>query len=218
MKKLLLGLFLSLSLVVNVQSQSVCASADKMNILYIGVDNPISIAAFGLNSDEVFVKLSGEGAATIVGSGSKYIVRPTQTTLAGQFCNIDVFNTKTNQKIATIPFRVKRIPDPQAQIGGKTDGKMYESEMKVQGGVVAVLQDFDFDAKCEIISYNMVSTPFQAVPSEPVNVTGAKFNLEASALILKAKPGTVFQFYDIQCKCPDESFVRKLNEITLTIK
>jgi hypothetical protein len=64
----------------------------------------------------------------------------------------------------------------------------------------------------------MVSTPFQAVPSEPVNVTGAKFNLEASVLILQAKPGTVYQFYDVKCKCPGDSAGRKLNGITLTIR
>jgi hypothetical protein len=138
MKKLFLGLFLSLALVIN--GQSVSASADKMNVLYIGVDNPVTIAASGLSSDEVFVTLSGGGGASIEGSGSKYIIRPTQQTSSANFCNIDVFNTKTNQKIASFPFRVKRIPDPQAQIGGKTDGKITEGEMKVQGGVIAVLK------------------------------------------------------------------------------
>jgi len=217
MYKLFLGLFLSLALVVN--GQSVSASADKMNVLYIGVDNPVTIAASGLSSDEVFVTLSGGGGATIEGSGSKYIVRPTQQTYSGQFCNIDVFNTKTNQKIASFPFRVKRIPDPQAQIGGKTDGKITEGEMKVQGGVVAVLQNFDFDAKCEIISYTMVSTPFQAEPSAPITVNGAaRFDGKVSALIQQAKPGTVYQFYDIKCRCPGDSAGRKLNGITLTIR
>jgi hypothetical protein len=64
----------------------------------------------------------------------------------------------------------------------------------------------------------MVSTPFQAEPSAPITVTGARFNSEASALIQQAKAGTVYQFYDIKCKCPGDSAGRKLNGITLTIR
>jgi hypothetical protein len=37
---------------------SVVVSADKMNILYIGIDNPVSIAASGIPSDKLKVSSS----------------------------------------------------------------------------------------------------------------------------------------------------------------
>jgi hypothetical protein len=64
----------------------------------------------------------------------------------------------------------------------------------------------------------MVSTPFQAEPSVPITVSGARFDGKVSALIQQAKPGTVYQFFDIKCKCPGDSAGRKLNGITLSIK
>jgi hypothetical protein len=171
-----------------------------------------------MNTADVQVSISGGGGGKITGSGSKYTVTVATPTTPGQFCNIDVINRKTGQKISSTPFRVKRIPDPQAQIGGKTDGKITEGEMKVQGGIVALLQNFDFDAKCSIQSYEMVCTPPRADASPPMVVSGPRFDAAVSGWIQKARPGAIYQFYNIKGTCPGDAAGRKLNGITLSIR
>jgi gliding motility-associated protein GldM len=64
---------------------SVTVAADKMNVFYIGVDNPISVAAAGISSNDIAVSVSGSGGGSISGSGSKYVVKATQATPANQF-------------------------------------------------------------------------------------------------------------------------------------
>src|SRR5690606_17864585 len=44
-----------------VGERSATVSADKMNVLYIGVDNPLSITAAGISSNDLNVSASGSG-------------------------------------------------------------------------------------------------------------------------------------------------------------
>jgi GldM C-terminal domain len=44
-----------------VGQRSVAISADKMNVFYIGVDNPISVSAAGSSSNDLQVSISGGG-------------------------------------------------------------------------------------------------------------------------------------------------------------
>lgn len=60
---------------------SVTVAADKMNVFYIGVDNPISVAAAGVSSNDIAVSVSGAGGAKIKSAGrGKYIVNATKMT------------------------------------------------------------------------------------------------------------------------------------------
>jgi len=198
---------------------SVTISADKMNVFYMGVDNPISVSAAGLNTADVDVRISGAGGGTLTKTdASRFNVRVTQPTPANQFCSIDVFNKKTGQKVASVPFRTKKIPDPQARINGRTAGKITDGEMKVQGGIMAVLDNFDFDAKCQIQEYTMICTQPRQDPSPPITVKGPRFDGQISGWIQKAKAGSVYQFYDIKGLCPGDAAGRPLNGITLTVR
>ena len=52
---------------------TVLVSADNMNILYLGLDNPISIAACGITNDKLNVSITN---GTITGSNGRYIAKP----------------------------------------------------------------------------------------------------------------------------------------------
>ena len=128
-----------------VGESSVTVSADKMNVFYIGVDNPISVSAAGVNSTKMNVSLGGGGGGTIkkVSSGN-YIVNVTKPAPMGQECEVRVSAEGLNKKAL---FRVKRIPDPVARLSGNSGGAIGNGEFKAQGGVAAILENFDFDAK-----------------------------------------------------------------------
>lgn len=80
---------------------------DKMNVLYIGLDNPITVAAPGVAPEDLVLTVT-EGSASITGKNGKYNVR---VTTPGQI-TIGVMKRGDNKLISQSSFRVKRIPDP----------------------------------------------------------------------------------------------------------
>ena len=198
---------------------SVTVAADKMNVFYIGVDNPISVAAAGVSSNNVAVSVSGAGGAKIKSAGrGKYIVNATKMTKKGAFCNIVVTNKKTGKVLGSYPFRVKKIPDPVAMLTNKkTDGTIGAGEMRVQRGLIAVLQNFDFDAQCKIQSFTMYYTPPRQDPV-PAKNNGGTFSGAVLNSIRSAKPGGSFQFVDVKGRCPGDAVGRKLNGLAFQIR
>src|SRR5215213_10322480 len=85
---------------------------DKMNVLYIGVDNPVTIAASG-GAEQIQPSIAGGGGSLAkVGSG-KYIARVSSITDA---CRITV--NVSGKTAGAADFRVRTIPDPVATVGG----------------------------------------------------------------------------------------------------
>ena len=56
-----------------VGARSVAVSADKMNVFYMGVENPLTVAAAGVSSNDV--RVSFGDAITGTGSGNSYVVK-----------------------------------------------------------------------------------------------------------------------------------------------
>ena len=88
---------------------------------------------------------------------------------------------------------------------------------KAQGGVRADLENFDFDARCEISGFRLVRVPKRQDPEFAVN-PGGKFKADARRLMDKAKAGDRFFFENVKCKCPGDRASRKTNELVFTIK
>jgi len=77
---------------------------------------------------------------------------------------VDVaINAKTKEgpikKVASMHVRVKRIPDPVAELSGKNGGAMPAGFFKVQIAPSAILKGFDFDARFTIISFTFGMFP-----------------------------------------------------------
>lgn len=200
-----------------VGAPSVTVAADQMNVFYIGVDNPISVAAAGVSSNDVVVKISGSGGGTMTKTANgKYNVKVSQQTAKGQFCNIDVYDK--GKKLGSYPFRVKRIPDPSARLtNNQTDGVVKSGEMKVQRGLMAVLENFDFDARCEIQGFTMYYTPPRQDPVE-ITQAGGAFSGQSIQAIQAAKPGTSYQFINVKGRCPGDAAGRKLNGLAFQVR
>lgn len=92
-------------------------AADKMNVFYIGVDNPISVAVPGIASDKLRVTVNN---GTITGSNGKYIVKVGNTTETVVQVAAEI-NPGEVKVVGESKFRVKRIPEPVACIGNKCD-------------------------------------------------------------------------------------------------
>lgn len=191
--------------------RSATVSADKMNVFYIGVDNPVSVTVAGVASFDVKVSASGCSIKASDKANGKYVVTSDRPGEA-----------KINVSGGGLPntpfdFRVKRIPDPVARLGNKPDGSMGNGEFKVQKGLIAWLDNFDFDAKCNIQGYILTRVAKRQDPVEATN-KGGSFNDKAKRLVLQAKPGDTFYFDNVKARCPGDKAGRRINSLVYKIK
>jgi gliding motility-associated protein GldM len=189
-------------------------SADKMNVFYIGVDNPISCSITGIRSDQMNVSISGGGGNAQSKGAGAYVVRVTspgkaQVNLSGK--------SKDGKPVSgSKEFRVKYIPDPTPVIAGKNGGAMGTGEWKAQLGVVAELKDFDFDAKFNVTGFDMTLSQKNADLQTCQN-SGAKFNGSCATLQQGAKVNSVYYLDNIKATGPDGRS-RNLGTIAFKIK
>ena len=191
---------------------SVVVSPTKMNVFYIGVDNPVDISVAGFPADKVRASLTEGG--TITGSGGNYIakVKKVGTTKVNVSVVLDDGSVKS---MGASEFRMKRVPDPIAVVGGMTGGSVKASTFKVQRGVIAELKNFDFDIRFNIVGFEMT---YAAKRQDLVtaDTQGPAFSSKMLDFLNRAKPGDVFYFDNIKAKGPD-GVTRKLPGIVFKL-
>jgi gliding motility-associated protein GldM len=145
-----------------VGSPQATVSLDKMNVFYIGVDNPITIAASGVPLGAVSIAANGITYRENTETPEKgdYFVQPTLDKPGMGSIQLSAkLSDGTVQKFGERKYRIKLIPDPKIRCGGKDPGKMLASKFRIQFGPEAVLENFDFEAKYNITEFNVEVIP-----------------------------------------------------------
>jgi gliding motility-associated protein GldM len=192
-----------------VGEKSITVSATGMNVLYLGIDNPIDVSAAGIPSHLVQVK--GKNVALQKTGKNSYIAKPQNPGMA----EIIVMDDKGKPNI--FEYRVKRIPDPVAELGGKNQGSMSPGEMKAQKGIIPRLKDFEFEAKCHITTFDLARIPKNG-DGNFGNNEGNSFGSQAQRIIDAATWGDTYYFNNIRAKCPGESHTRELSPMVFQIR
>ncbi|MEP0264860.1 gliding motility protein GldM [Dokdonia sp.] len=170
---------------------SATIAADKMNVVYRGVQNPMTITFAGVADNKV--KANGAGLRPV--SGSKYMMSPG----TGKEVTINVSATLpdgggTVSDKAT--FRIKNIPRPVGTMRNDDSGALKMTREAVGGAPVgAALPDFDFELNLKVSSFK-----FKAPGSATVLVQGTKLNAQAKAALAKAKRGSTVQIFEIKAQ------------------
>jgi gliding motility-associated protein GldM len=168
---------------------SAVIAADKMNVVYRGVVNPMTISIPGIPDS----KVSASGAGLAKASGSKYNMSPG----TGREVTITASGTLPDgQRVSSNSvFRIKDIPRPTGTIRGE-DGGGGPVRMQRQGleisSVGAALIDFDFDLKLNVTGFS-----FKVSGQPTVKVSGRKLNSQAKGALKRAKRGEAVQIFDI---------------------
>ena len=114
-----------------VVAPSATVSADLMNVLYAGYENPMSVSVPGVAANQLQVTMTG-GNLTPKGDG-KFIARP--TAVGGEAVITVAARTEGRvQEMGKFTFRVRKLPDPTAFIA-YADGQGGENRFK--GGKLA---------------------------------------------------------------------------------
>lgn len=184
---------------------SFAVSADKMNVFYMGVDNPVSISA-------PMPKFTATGAG-LSKKGKGWVMKPKKTgKVTISVTGVDEATGK-NIPVGKAEFRVKRIPTPTPYIANKT-GTVILSKGKLGSGVIqAKLEGFVFDVKVKVKSFEIGTTvngDFRGV-----KVNGNRMNSKAKSLIKNATRGQRFFLESMAVKMPDGRVVTMGN---MTVK
>ena len=165
-------------------------SADKMNVVYRGVQNPITISIPGIQDSKI--KASAPGLKKV--RGSKYNLFPGR----GKEVNIKVSGTLPDGKrvASTSTFRIKDIPSPKGYFRGKSGGSLPRSSFGA-GKVEARLDDFDFDLPLETVSFR-----FRAPGQASIVVQGNRLNKKCLDAIKKVGAGQTVIISDIKVEIP----------------
>ena len=185
---------------------------DKMNVMYIGVPNPVTLSASGYNIEDVSLSMPGADVKS-TGKGTYTINVSKQGTL-----EYSINASRGGQgggKISGGKIRVKYIPAPQATVGGMTSGRMPAGTAKAQRGVIAKLEAFDFDTRFEVVSFRFVYIPRNGEYGEAENA-GALFGNAVRAFMDRSRPGDRWTFENIKAKGPDGR-VQTINSVTITL-
>ncbi|WP_340064681.1 gliding motility protein GldM [Ascidiimonas aurantiaca] len=166
---------------------SAVISADKMNVVYRGVANPITISIPGIPDNKVSANAPGLSRV----SGSKYIMNPGK----GRSVTITASGTLPDGQSVKTPqeFRIKDIPRPSGTVRGEANSaKMTKNNLEIST-IGAILEDFDFDLNLAISGFKF------KVPGQPtVEVRGNKMDSRAKSALKRAKRGDAVQIFDIE--------------------
>ena len=179
---------------------SATISADKMNVVYRGVQNPMTISFAGVSDNNISANAQGLNK---VGNG-KYNMDV--TTVKGREVTINVSGTLPDgDKVSDrATFRIKDLPRPTGTVRGE-DGniKMQRNALDIST-IGAKFEDFDFNLPLTVTGFK-----FKVLGQPTINVNGSKLDSRAKAALSKAKRGSDVQIFDIEAKAQGVSVILK---------
>ena len=185
---------------------------EKMNVLYIGVANPVSVAASGGGDDRIsFVVNGGGGRFQKTGPG-KYNVFVDRVT---DDCKITV---SVDGKVAGVSqFRVRTIPRPIAIVGSYESGaNVPAGAFKAQAGVGAGIKDFPFELSYKVNSFSISADSDDGYIDEAA-CTGNTWSSEARRILNNLKAGKTVMIDNIYAT-GDDGRRQKLPSLVYYIK
>lgn len=162
-------------------------SADKMQVLYRGLPNPISGSILGANNAQT--TLSASGASVSKTGGGTWVVTPgggatTTLTISGK-------GPKGETISKAFTFRIKNVPPPVGLIQGKSVVSMPASSIPNQR-VTADMPDFDFP-----VSFTVNSFMFK-VPGKAAMLINGNSLSGVSSLTKNLRNGDIAYIFNIQ--------------------
>ena len=181
---------------------------EKMNVVYIAEDNPVTISGGSVGAEKVHVSFTN-GSITKT-NGDEYNVVPT-TPGEGKI----IVNAAGKEYPFTV--RVKYLPDPTGMVGSHTGGALSSAEFKADGGVLARLQASDFQSGFTVLDYKLAASGGGVPQYVEANNNGARWTGQAAAIVEKCTPGTHVFIDNLRCKGKDGR-IRELPGMIFTLK
>ena len=183
-------------------------SATMMNVLYAGIDNPVSISVPGVPMSAISASMTN---GTLTRSGDHWVARPAtvgKEAVLSVTANIDGRSTT----VANSTFRVRKLPDPTAYIAftdqkGNVDhykgGRPFAKTLLMQApGLEAAIDDGLLDTKFKVVGFETVF--FDSMGNAIPEVSdGANFSQRQKQSFQRLSRGKRFYISRIRAIGPD---------------
>lgn len=191
---------------------SATVSADKMNVMYAGLENPITVSCPGVANENVRVTCDN-GIIRPSGDG-KYIV----TNPRAGMCHVNVSAVTDSgavRPMGTMEFRVRNLPAPIVYPSGVTGPRTSASMLGNSLGLVCTYgPEFLFNARANVVSYDLTVMDNSGLKYSGENLRGNQIPGPAKTAISASKRGTKVMFTNIkavgadgvQVKCADATY------------
>ncbi len=194
----------------------VVVEAGKMNIFYIGVDNPITVAVPGYDCNAVQVRLVGNGE--IISRGD---CQYTVLVKSPGEVRIEIYGTDQGKEkqLGVKVFRAKRIPDPVPGFEGQNSSFIHKADISniFRQELKAILWNFDFDAECTVVRFGVACLFSKDSDMVEYSIQGNKISPEILANLNRVEPGGRIYLLDVRVKCPGDSATRQVGDRVFTV-
>ncbi len=201
------------------QKPNSVVSAEKMNVLYIGVDNPMAISVPGVSNDKVKVSINGAGGTlkpNSTGGAGHYIANVTTVGKASIAVNAEIGGKQMS--MGTFEYRVKRVPDPVAKISNATGGPINKN-LLAAGTIIPVLENFDFELYFRVTGFKCTVIPKGKELLE-YEATGNQLTQPMKDAIAKLRAGdrVIFEYIKSRMDKSTDVTTRSLLPMAFTIQ
>ena len=174
-------------------------SPDKMNVLYIGVDNPISISVPGFPADKIVASIT---QGSLAGGNGKYTAKVTNSSAPANI-SVAVKTEDGTKSMGVSEFRVKRIPDPKVMVGNAEGPVIPAGTLKAMPGITAIADNFPFDVNFQVRGFEVLYKKGNSAQLFSEINQGALFNGNVKNMLSQASPGDRVWFDNIKVNAPD---------------
>ena len=198
--------------------QTVATQLDRENIVYLGIDNPMTVAVEGYSCKSIFLTTDN---GTISGENGHYILNPDHPTSAMMV----YINTKTIKGIKVLgksSLRAKCIPAPLVTVSGSKGGKITANRIHSCTRPTAYFDGFEFDGgiiidKIKVIVIRNEEIIFNKILQNEQRGVGFLDDEETKKMIQELKPNDTLKLFDMTFINHAKNCSNRLQPVEFTI-
>lgn len=193
----------------NVIEPMATISPTMMNVLYAGIDNPISISVPGVPMTALNASMTN---GSLTRSGDHWIARPTKVG-DNAVISVNASVDGHSQSVGSMTFRIRKLPDPTAYIAMKdaagnpvvykgTPKRISKQALLAADGLSASVDDGILDVAYTVVSFSTIfyDSMGNAIPEVS---DGNKFSQRQKEQFRRLKNGKSFFISNVKAKGPD---------------
>lgn len=183
-------------------------SPTMMNVLYAGINNPISISVPGVPMNAITATMTN---GSLTRNGDTWIAHPGKVGSEAVISVSAQLEGRT-QQVGSMTFRVRKLPDPTAYIPLRgAEGTVHykgspkrisKAQLMSAEGLGAALDDDILNVTYSVVSFNTVFRD-QMGNSIPEVSDGSRFSARQREQFKRLKPGKSFFISNVKAKGPD---------------
>ncbi|PCJ66502.1 MAG: hypothetical protein COA58_06915 [Bacteroidetes bacterium] len=193
-------------------------AATEMNLLYKGIDNPMSISVPGFAAADVKISAPGLNLKSL--GGGKYNAKVPSSTSRMVTITASITRDGKTKTVGSQKFRVRSLPQPTAQLGGlRNDGlPKGKASIGAQTTIIASMgAGFAYNLKYRVNGFKMIMA-YKRRPPVMASSSSGVLTSKMRGMIKSAKAGDRILIEGIRATESKYGFKANLSPIIITIR